>query len=549
MSMRDWGADAVVCSGYKWLSAHGGVALLAVDEELAQETPYIVGWKGTADPFDFHADHLSLAPDARRFELSTMSYGSAISLSASLALLAGLGMSAIAEHADSTGIRACLPRRAAGLGPVPLAGVQLLQQPHRLPRTPHAPGRRGAAAPRGRWDRREPSRWRDPRLSASLQRQQRHHGPRRRPHHTRRLTTPPGTRSGSPRSARLCPRGEPDREVHAVMRAIVYTSAGGPEVLRLVDRPIPEPGPGEVRVMIHVSGVNPTDWKRRASALPPASLSRCPTRTVPASLTQSATGCRSRGSASAPGSSRPPGSARTVPRRNTSSLPERQAVPLPDHASFALGASLGIPALTAHRTLTVAEGGPERLAPGALSRQDGARRRRRGSRGQRRHSAGPLGRRTGDHHRQRTREGRAGRRGGADHVVNYRTGDTVEADPRRSSPTASTSSSKSPRTPTPTLDRAVAAPRRPSPSTPTTARTTSDSRSGSDDQEPALAGRPRLHGPGSTPRTTPSSASARPSRMAPCTSAKPPACRCTRFPWRTPRERTPPSRTGSSAKS
>ena len=100
MSMRDWGADAVVCSGYKWLSAHGGVALLAVDEKLVHETPYLVGWKGAADPFDFHPDQLTLAPDARRFELSTMSYGSAVSLSASLALLTGLGMSAIAEHAD-----------------------------------------------------------------------------------------------------------------------------------------------------------------------------------------------------------------------------------------------------------------------------------------------------------------------------------------------------------------------------------------------------------------------------------------------------------------
>ncbi|HZB33991.1 MAG TPA: zinc-binding dehydrogenase, partial [Streptosporangiaceae bacterium] len=32
-----------------------------------------------------------------------------------------------------------------------------------------------------------------------------------------------------------------------------------------------------------------------------------------------------------------------------------------------LGASIGIPAITAHRCLTVADGGPERLAPGALS--------------------------------------------------------------------------------------------------------------------------------------------------------------------------------------
>ncbi|MGH9037336.1 MAG: zinc-binding dehydrogenase, partial [Acidimicrobiia bacterium] len=48
-------------------------------------------------------------------------------------------------------------------------------------------------------------------------------------------------------------------------------------------------------------------------------------------------------------------------------LPARQAVPLPDDASFDLGASLGIPALTAHRCLTVHDGGPARLSPGALS--------------------------------------------------------------------------------------------------------------------------------------------------------------------------------------
>jgi NADPH2:quinone reductase len=48
-------------------------------------------------------------------------------------------------------------------------------------------------------------------------------------------------------------------------------------------------------------------------------------------------------------------------------LPERQVRPLPDSASFDLGASLGIPALTAHRCLTVADGGPDRLHQRALS--------------------------------------------------------------------------------------------------------------------------------------------------------------------------------------
>ena len=37
VTMSAWGADALVCSGYKWLSAPGGVALLAVTEDLAAD--------------------------------------------------------------------------------------------------------------------------------------------------------------------------------------------------------------------------------------------------------------------------------------------------------------------------------------------------------------------------------------------------------------------------------------------------------------------------------------------------------------------------------
>ncbi len=50
------------------------------------------------------------------------------------------------------------------------------------------------------------------------------------------------------------------------MRAAVYESSGASDVLQVREVPTPEPGPGEVRVKIAVSGVNPTDWKtiRRA---------------------------------------------------------------------------------------------------------------------------------------------------------------------------------------------------------------------------------------------------------------------------------------------
>ena len=49
------------------------------------------------------------------------------------------------------------------------------------------------------------------------------------------------------------------------MRAAIYTSKGpAVEVLRVVDKPVPEPGAGEVRVRVAFSGVNPSDVKSRA---------------------------------------------------------------------------------------------------------------------------------------------------------------------------------------------------------------------------------------------------------------------------------------------
>ena len=51
-------------------------------------------------------------------------------------------------------------------------------------------------------------------------------------------------------------------------------------------------------------------------------------------------------------------------------IPSRQAVRLPDATSMDVGASLGIPALTAHRCLTASRSSARRnLAPGALSGQ------------------------------------------------------------------------------------------------------------------------------------------------------------------------------------
>src|SRR5919205_3405407 len=56
------------------------------------------------------------------------------------------------------------------------------------------------------------------------------------------------------------------------MRAVGITAPGGPEVLAVVDRPVREPGAGEVRIAVRAAAVNPTDIGLRASGvrdLPP----------------------------------------------------------------------------------------------------------------------------------------------------------------------------------------------------------------------------------------------------------------------------------------
>ena len=153
------------------------------------------------------------------------------------------------------------------------------------------------------------------------------------------------------------------------MRAVVYSETGGPEVLRLVERPTPAPGQGEVFVKIGVSGVNPTDWKTRRGSgsggrlsgeLVPNQDGAGTIEAVGAGVDPERVGQRVWLWEAA--WERPGGTAQEYVV-----LPARQAVPLPDEASFDLGASLGIPSLTAHRCLTVAEAGPRRLTAGALA--------------------------------------------------------------------------------------------------------------------------------------------------------------------------------------
>ncbi|MGZ4507045.1 MAG: NADPH:quinone reductase [Blastococcus sp.] len=150
------------------------------------------------------------------------------------------------------------------------------------------------------------------------------------------------------------------------MRAITYRRPGAPDVLELVDLPEPQPGPGEVRVRMAFSGVNPTDWKNRSNAQPAGDF-QIPNQDGAGTIDAVGEGV----SAGLVGLrvwiweaawQRAFGTAAEL-----TVVPAEHVVPLDDDRSFELGAALGIPFLTAHRCLTLGESVPNRLAPGALT--------------------------------------------------------------------------------------------------------------------------------------------------------------------------------------
>jgi NADPH:quinone reductase len=143
------------------------------------------------------------------------------------------------------------------------------------------------------------------------------------------------------------------------MRAAWYEKNGAAaEVLNLGEVETPKPGPGEVRVKLATSGVNPSDVKSRAGIARKIAFPRV----IPHS--------DGAGEIDAAGEGVP--TARVGERVWTWNaqwkrpfgtaaeyvvLPSAQAVALPSHIDFAAGACLGIPALTAWHALALAEAG------------------------------------------------------------------------------------------------------------------------------------------------------------------------------------------------
>jgi NADPH2:quinone reductase len=143
------------------------------------------------------------------------------------------------------------------------------------------------------------------------------------------------------------------------MRAAYYDVNGAAaKVLRVGEVATPEPGPGEVRIKLKTSGVNPSDVKRRAGG---GLISKMAfPRVVPHN--------DGAGELDKIGDGVPPSrlgervwvwNAQWQRAFGTAAefivLPQHHAVPLPRDVSFEIGAGLGVPALTAWYAVTSAE--------------------------------------------------------------------------------------------------------------------------------------------------------------------------------------------------
>lgn len=139
------------------------------------------------------------------------------------------------------------------------------------------------------------------------------------------------------------------------MRAGWYEKLGDPrQIITVGEMETPAPGPGEVRVRIHVSGINPSDLKRATgwSGAPMAHP-----RVIPNN--------DGAGVIEAVGEGVDPSrigervwvyEATLVGRKQGTAaefcvMPSDYAIRLPDNADFAFGAQIGVPALTAHRCI------------------------------------------------------------------------------------------------------------------------------------------------------------------------------------------------------
>jgi NADPH:quinone reductase-like Zn-dependent oxidoreductase len=136
------------------------------------------------------------------------------------------------------------------------------------------------------------------------------------------------------------------------MRAVVLTGTGGPEVLRVQERPDPVAGPGEVRIAVRAAGINFADTMARVGVYPDAPKPPCVLGyEVAGVVDQVGEGVDDR----APGD-RVMAATRFGGQAELVAVAAEHTLPLPDSLSFEQGAAFPVNYGTAYAALTLMGG-------------------------------------------------------------------------------------------------------------------------------------------------------------------------------------------------
>jgi selenocysteine lyase/cysteine desulfurase len=109
--------DFLAADGHKWLLGPEGAGLLYVRRELVERLyPVGIGWHSVVKAMDFAQLDFRLKPHAGRWESGTFNTGGILGLGASLDLLLGAGIAAVAGRVRELTDYLCERAPAAGLG-------------------------------------------------------------------------------------------------------------------------------------------------------------------------------------------------------------------------------------------------------------------------------------------------------------------------------------------------------------------------------------------------------------------------------------------------
>ena len=98
INAQNTGADAIVASGYKWLRGTYGAAVGYIAPSIQSLSPGIIGFRSHKDIWNMKAERLELPEDASRFEFTTIHFGAALGLAASIDEITNIGIQKVWER-------------------------------------------------------------------------------------------------------------------------------------------------------------------------------------------------------------------------------------------------------------------------------------------------------------------------------------------------------------------------------------------------------------------------------------------------------------------